>query len=89
MSEESRIKQKTKIENCILTFEYLIQRTLSSCILDTLFDITQFIVSQRGKLQNMDIRGYIYCKERTKSTENEESKIKIISRLKSIIFQGS
>ena len=50
MSEESRIKQKTKIENCILTFEYLIQRTLSSCILDTLFDIPKFIMNKRGKL---------------------------------------
>ena len=57
MSEESRIKQKTKIENCILTFEYLIQRTLSSCILDTLFDILQFIMNKRGKLHIMDSRG--------------------------------
>ena len=57
MSEESRIKQKTKIENCILTFEYLIQRTLSSCILDTLFDILQFIMNKRGKHHIVDSRG--------------------------------
>ena len=66
------LQAKTNIENCILPFKYLIQRTLSSCILDTLFDITQFIVSQRDKLEIMDSRGYIYCKERTKSTGNEE-----------------
>ena len=69
---ESRIKQKPILKIVILPFKYLIQRTLSSCILDTLFDITQFIVSQRDKLQIMDSRGYIYCKERTKSTGNEE-----------------
>ena len=89
MSEESRIKQKPKLKIVFYLFKYLIQRTLSTCILETLFDITQFIVSQKGKLRNMDSRGYIYCKEKTKSTGNEESKIKIISRLKSIVFQGS
>ena len=89
MSEESRIKQKPRLKILFYLFKYFIQRTLPSCILDTLFDITQFIVSQKGKLRNMDSRGYIYCKEKTKLKGNEESNIKIISRLKSILFQGS
>lgn len=70
---ESRIKQKPRLKIVFyLLNTYLIQRTLSSCILDMLFDITQLIISKKGELQIMDSRGYIYCKERTKSTGNEE-----------------